>query len=91
MHFRVFAGGVSYLMRSYAFSAYGFLFNYALFICTFFCCLSVVFQAEEFVVYFPPGGFGGIGYLPSATDRFIVPFDFYFGFGMAGGPGTVFC
>lgn len=40
---------------------------------------------------FPPRGFWGIGYLPSATDRFIVPFDFYFGFGMAGGPGTVFC
>lgn len=40
---------------------------------------------------FPPRGFWGIGYLPSATDRFIVLFDFYFGFGMAGGPGTVFC
>lgn len=48
-------------MRSYVFLAYGFLFNYAPFICTFFCCLSVVFQAEEFVVYFPPGVLGVLG------------------------------
>lgn len=60
-------------------------FSFVLFFCS-------VFQAEFFFL-FPWGGFfWGIGYLPSATDRFIIHLStFYFGFGMAGGPGMVFC